>query len=77
VHVVACEIETDQTLEYDGPPWPSGGEKDKEASCCAAVGYHVQDGAKCSGLVVVPRCVAVEGVEDAGNAVEEGTGSWV
>lgn len=77
MHVMACEIQTNKTLEDDAPAGERGGEEDEQAGGRAAVCDHVEDGAEAGGLVVVARCDAVEGVEQAGDAVEEGAGAWV
>lgn len=77
VHIMTGKIQTDQPLEDDAPTRERAGQEDKQAGCRAAVGHHVEDGAEAGGLMEVARRVAVERVEDAGDAVEEGAGAWV
>lgn len=75
VHVVAGKVEGDEGLEENGPAGKGRGEKDEEARRGAAVGDHVEDGAEAGGLLKDAGGVAVEGVEEAGDAVEDGAGS--
>lgn len=72
VHVVAREIETNEALEEDGPLRVCRREEAEQACGRAAVRHHVEDGAKLCRLVEGARGVAVEGVEEAGDGVEEG-----
>ena len=77
VHVVARKIQADEALEQQRPSRPRGAEEDEEAGCRAAICDHVQHGAELGGLLKVARGDAVEGVEEAGDAVEDGAGAWV
>lgn len=70
VHVVAGQVEGDQALEEDGPARPGGAEEDQQTGGGAAVGDHVEHGAEGGGLVVDAGSVAVEPVEQAGDAVQ-------
>jgi hypothetical protein len=70
VHVVTGQVERDQALEDDAPAGEGLRQKDEQTRRCAAVGDHVQHGAKLGALFVGTGCVAVEGVEQAGDAVE-------
>lgn len=65
VHVVACEVETDEALEEDCPFRVCRGEEAEEARGRAAVRDHVEDGAELCRLVEGAGGVAVEGVEEA------------
>jgi hypothetical protein len=71
VHVVAGEIKSNQTLEDDGPSREGGGQEDNETGCGAAIRHHVEDGAEASRLFVDARDVAIEGVEETRDTVEE------
>ena len=71
VHIVARKIERYQALEDDGPAGEGGREEDKQAGCRAAIGHHVEDGAEAGGLVEVAGGIAVEGIEEARDAVQE------
>lgn len=74
---MARQIKTNQALEDDRPTWEGGGKENEQTRCCATVCDHVQDGAKAGRLAEVPGCQSVEGVEEAGDAVEEGTSPGV
>ena len=71
VHIMAREIERDQALEDDGPAGEGGREEDEQAGGRAAIGHHVEDGAEAGRLVEVARGIAVEGIEEARDAVQE------
>lgn len=77
VDIVTGEIQTDQCLEDDGVGGFGAGEKDQEAGGGAAVGDHVEDGAELGGLAEFAGGEAVEGVEEAGDGVEEGAAAGV
>lgn len=71
VDVMAGKVERDQALEDDGPARERGGQEDKQARGRAAVSDHVENGPEACALLVVAGGVAVEGVEQARDAVEE------
>lgn len=71
VHVVAREIETDEALEEDGPLCVCRGEEAEQTRGRAAVRHHVEDRAELCRLVECAGGIAVEGVEQAGDGVEE------
>lgn len=59
VHVVTGQIQRNQELEYNAPPWESLGQEDEQAGGCASVGDHVQYSSKLGALLVFPSCVAI------------------
>lgn len=71
VNVVAGKVERDEALEDNGPARERGRQEDEQTRRGAAVRDHVENRAEARGLLVVARRVAVEGVEQAGDAVEE------
>ncbi len=71
VHVVAGKVEGDEALEDNGPAGKRRREEDEQARGGAAVGDHVEDGAEAGGLLKEAGGVAVDGVEEARDAVEE------
>lgn len=71
VHVVAGKVKGNQTLEDDGPSGEGRGQEDDEAGGGAAIRHHVEDGAEASRLFVDARDVAIEGVEETRDTVEE------
>lgn len=71
VHVVAGKVERNQALEHDGPAREGRRQEDEQARRGAAVRDHVKDGAEAGRLLKVPRSIAVEGVEEAGYAVQQ------
>lgn len=77
VDVVAGEVERDKALEDDGPAGEGGGQEDEQAGGRAAVGHHVEHRAEARGLLKVARGIAVEGVEEARDAVEDRAGARV
>lgn len=77
VDIVTSEVKRDQALEDDGPPGEGGGQEDQQARGCASVRHHVEDRTEARALLVVSRGIAVEGVEEAGDAVEQRACSWV
>lgn len=72
VHVMTCHVQTDQTLEDDGPSWPSRAQEHKQAGSCATVRHHVKHCAEGCRLVEVPRRVPIQGIEQARNTVQKG-----
>lgn len=64
VHIVTSEIHGNQSLENNRPTRECGSEKDEQASGCASIGYHVEDGTETCGLLEDAGCVAVQGVEE-------------
>lgn len=77
MHVVAGEVEGNQALEDDSPAREGGREEDEQAGRGAAVRDHVEDGAEARGLLEEAGGVAVDGVEEARDAVEERAGPRV
>lgn len=77
VHVVARQIQTDQDLEDDAVPRESAGQENHETGCCAAVRHHVEHSAKLGALLEIAGSEAIKGIEEAGYAVEQGTGARV
>lgn len=77
MHVVACEVQRDQKLEDHAPSRLRGGEENEQTCRGAAVGDHVQDCAEAGRLLVDPRGMAIEGVEQAGDGVEDGAAARV
>ncbi len=75
--VMARQIETDQPLEQQRPARPGAAEENEQAGGRAAVRDHVEHGAELRALLEVARGDAVEGVEEAGDAVEDGAGAGV
>lgn len=77
VDVVAGKVERNQALENDGPSGERRGQEHQEARSRAAVRHHIEHRAKAGALLVVSRGVAIEGVKEAGNTVQDRTRSWV
>jgi len=77
LHIVTRQIQTNQSLKQNRPPWKCACEEHQQTCCCAAISDHIQNGAEFCGLLEFSRCHAVEGVQEAGDAVEEGTGAGV
>jgi hypothetical protein len=75
--VMARQIQTDQPLEQQRPARPGAAEENEQAGGRAAVRDHVEHGAELRALLEVARGDAVEGVEEAGDAVEDGAGAGV
>lgn len=72
VDVMTGKIKRDQALEDDGPPGEGRGQEHQQTRGRAPIRHHVQNRAEARALLVVSRGVAIEGVEEAGDAVEEG-----
>ncbi len=77
VDIVTGQVQADQALKDDAPPRPRRREEHQQTRRRAAIGDHVENGAEGGGLVVAAGGYAVESVEEAGNRVQEGTGSGV
>jgi hypothetical protein len=77
VHVVAREVEGDQTLEEDGPAGEGGRQENQQTRRGAAVRDHVQDGAEARRLLEVARGIAVQRIQQARDAVQERAGARV
>ena len=77
MHIMACEVQTDEALEHNAPPWERARQEHEQAGGRASVCHHVQHGAEGGGLIVFPRGEPVGSVEDAGERVQEGAGAWV
>lgn len=70
VHVVAGQVERDQDLEQHGIVGVGGTQMDEQTGGGAAIRDHVQDGAKLCRLVEAAGRIAIEGIEDTGQRVE-------
>ena len=77
VHVMACKVQTDEELEDHAPPRLCGRKKDQQTSSGTSVSYHVQDSAELGRLIKAARSITVQGIQQAGDAVEEGAATWV
>lgn len=77
VHVVTSKIQADQALEQDCPGGFRDGEEDEQTGRRTAVRHHVQHGAEARGLLEVAGGVAIEGVEQAADGVEEAAAARV
>ena len=77
LHVVASEIQADQTLEDHGVGGLRGGEEDQQASGRAAISDHVQHSTKASGLLELARGHAVQRIEKTADGVEEAAAARV
>lgn len=75
VDVVTGKVKRNQALENDGPSRKGGGQEHQKAGRCASIRHHVEDGAEARALLVVSCRIAVESVEEAGNAVQNRAGS--
>lgn len=64
MHVMACKIECDQSLEDHCVPRHSERKEDEQARCRTAVGYHVQHCTEASRLFECPCCEAVQRIEE-------------
>lgn len=69
VHVVTRQVQRDQSLEDDTPSREGACQEDEQAGCRAAIRHHVEHSAKFCRLFESAGGHAVEGVEEAGNAV--------
>lgn len=77
VDVVAGQVKGDQSLEDDGPARKGRRQEHQQARRGAAIGHHVQHSTKSGRLFEVAGGVAIEGIEQAGHAVEHRAGSRV
>lgn len=77
MHIMARQIQTNETLEDHGVSWFGRSEEDEQASGGAAIGHHVEDGAEAGALLKFAGGDAVDGVEEAGDAVEEAAAAGV
>lgn len=77
VDVVAGKVEGDQTLEDDCPSGEGGRQENTERGSGTSIGHHIHDGAEACRLFEVPRRIAVEGIKEAGDAIEGATSPWV
>lgn len=73
VHVMTCQVEGDESLEEDRPARPGGAQEHKETRGRAPIRDHVEDGAERRRLFEIPCRVSVECVQQARDAVEQGT----
>lgn len=72
VHVVAGQVQRDQTLEDDAPAREGLRQENQQTRRGAAVGHHVQHGAELGALLIGAGCVAIERVEQTRYAVQGG-----
>lgn len=77
VHVVAGEVNGNQTLEENSPSRESGRQEDEEAGGGAAISDHVKHGTKASRLFENSGSIAIDCIEQTGDAIQEGTCSRV
>lgn len=63
VNVVTREVQGDQALEDDRPPWKRTGEKDEQTRCRTPIRDHVQYRSEGRALIVPSRCEAVQRVQ--------------
>lgn len=77
VQVMAREVQTDQQLEDHAVRGLGGREEDEQAGGRAPVGHHVEDGAEARALRELARGPAVQGVEEAGDGVQEAAAARV
>jgi hypothetical protein len=71
VHVVTGQIQADEALKQDGPSRVCGGQEAEQTASCASVGDHVKHGAKFCGLVELAGGIAVQGIQQAREGVED------
>jgi hypothetical protein len=69
MHIVAGEVQRNQSLEDDSPAGERGREENEEAGSGASIRDHVKDSAESSRLLEDAGKVAIEGIEQAGDAV--------
>lgn len=77
MHIMARQIQTNQALKHQTPARESGRQEHEQTGSGAAIGDHIEDGAKFRGLTEVARGEAIEGVEQTRDGVEEGAGARV
>lgn len=73
VHIVARQIQRNQTLEQNRPLRIRTAQKTQQTRRCATIRHHVQHCPKLGRLVEAPRGIPIEGVEETGYSVEEST----
>lgn len=71
VHIVARQIQRNQTLEQNRPLRIRTAQKTQQTRRCAAVRHHVQHCPKLGGLIEAPRGIPIEGIKETGYSVEE------
>lgn len=72
---MAREIQTNQTLEHDTPARERLSQEDEQTGGRAAVSNHIENRAKLCGLSKVACGVTINGIEEAGDAVEKAAGA--
>lgn len=72
VHIVTRQIQRDQSLENDAPSRERACQEDNQTRGCTAVRHHVEHSSELGGLFKFARSHAVEGIEEAGDAVRGG-----
>ena len=77
VHIVARQVQADESLEHNAESGPCARQENEQARGCASIGDHVQHRAKLCALLKVAGCDPVEGIEEAGYAVEYRACAWV
>ena len=55
VHVMACEVQADESLKDYAPTWKRACKEDQETSCGASIRHHVQYSAKFGRLMEISR----------------------
>lgn len=77
VHVVAGEVQADQTLEDHRVCGLCSGQEDQQTSGSAAIGDHVQDCAETGGLLELARGHTIQSIEKAADGVKEAASARV
>lgn len=77
MHVVTGQVQADQALENDAEAREGLRQEDEQARGRAPVRHHIEHGAELGGLAEAAGGVAIQGVEQAGDAVEERAGAGV
>lgn len=77
MHIMTRKVQTDEALEHHTIGRLGRRQKDQQARGCAAIGDHVKDCSEAGGLPEFSRGPAIEGVEEAGDGVQEATAAWV
>ena len=77
VHIMAREIQADQSLENHAIRRFRSGQEHQQTRRRAAVGHHIQHSAESRALPELPRREAVERIEQARDGVEEAASPWM
>ena len=71
VHVMARQIQADQSLEQNRPSRPGRAQEHQQARRRTSIRHHVEHAAELRRLLEPASRVPVEGVEQAGDGVEQ------